>query len=163
MRSMLSLLMKLHPAPCHPSAWTVRKIVWMRRLAVVLFGFFLLQPSITDGLGRMSQDRIALGLVLIVSSLLIAGAVSGFFSFRYEPGRKSQVVRGPFWHLVIGHLTTAGLLFVIGILMIVVISSLNAIHTSVGAQPYSGWLAVILYMSLVFYDIYDLGRDIQTS
>ena len=122
-----------------------------------------LQPSITDGLGRMSQDRVALGLVLIVSSLLVAGAVSGFFSFRYEVSRKNHVVRGPYWHLIIGHLTTAGLLFVIGTLMIVVISSLNAIHTSVEAPPYFGWFAVILYMSLVFYDIYDLGRDIDTS
>ncbi len=122
-----------------------------------------LQPSITEGLGRMSQDRVALGLVLIVSSLLIAGAVSGFFSFRYEAGCKSQAERGPFWHLMIGHLTTAGLLLVIGTLMIVVISSLNAIHTPVEAPPYFGWFAVILYISLVSYDIYDLGRDIQTT
>jgi hypothetical protein len=122
-----------------------------------------LQPSIMDGLGRMSKDQVALGLVLIVSSLLIAGAVSGFFSFRYEADFKSPAERGPFWHLMIGHLTTAGLLFVIGTLMTVMIGGLNAIHTSVEAPPYFGWLAVILYMSLVFYDIYDLGRKIQAS
>ena len=48
----------------------------------------------------MSQDRVALGLVLIVSSLIIAGAVSGFFSFRYEAGLKSPAERGSFWYLM---------------------------------------------------------------
>ena len=66
---MLSLLMKLHPAPCHPSAWTVRKIVWMRRLAVVLFGFFLLQPSITDG----KQSLPCLVNITTKDAFLLAG------------------------------------------------------------------------------------------
>ncbi len=130
-------------------------------LIVVLF---LLQPSIAAGLSRMSQDRNALGLVLIVSSLLIAGAIAGFLSFRYESPRKAQAERTPFWHLLVGHVTTAGLLFVIGTLMIVATSGLNALHASAtGGQPYFGWLAAILYLSLVFYDIYDLGRGIETS
>ncbi len=129
-------------------------------LIVVLLA---LQPSIAAGLSRMSQDRNALGLVLIVSSLLVAGAVAGFLSFRYESGRNSHAVRAPSWHLIIGHVTTAGLLFVIGALMIVATSGLNALHASAtGGQPYFGWLAAILYMSLVFYDIYDLGRGIET-
>ncbi len=130
-------------------------------LIIVLFA---LQPSIADGLTRMSQDRNALGLVLIVSSLLIAGAVAGFLSFRYGSGRQSHAERTPSWHPIVGHVTTAGLLFVIGTLMIVATSGLNALHASAtGGQPYFGWLAAILYLSLVFYDIYDLGRGIQTS
>ena len=130
-------------------------------LIVVLLA---LQPSIVAGLSRMSQDRNALGLVLIVSSVLIAGAVAGFLSFRYESGRRNHAARGPSWHPIVGHVMTAGLLFVIGTLMIVATSGLNALHTSAtGSQPYFGWLAAVLYMSLVLYDIYDLGRGIETS
>ncbi len=132
--------------------------------ALLIVVLLLLQPSIADGLSKMSQDRNALGLVLIVSSLLIAGAVAGFLSFRYESARESHGERAPSWHLIIGHVTTAGLLFVIGTLMIVATSGLNALHASAtGGQPYFGWLAAILYLSLVFYDIYDLGRGIETS
>ena len=130
-------------------------------LIVVLL---LLQPSIAAGLSSMSQDRNALGLVLIVSSLLIAGAVSGFLSFRYVSAGENHAKRAPSWHSIVGHVTTAGLLFVIGTLMIVATSGLNALHASAtGGQPYFGWLAAILYLSLVFYDIYDLGRRIETS
>ncbi len=130
-------------------------------LIVVLL---LLQHSIAAGLSRMSQDRNALGLVLIVSSLLIAGAVAGFLSFRYQTARESHAQRTPSWHVIVGHVTTAGLLFVIGTLMIVATSGLNALHASAtGGQPYFGLLAAILYLSLVSYDIYDLGRGIETS
>ena len=131
---------------------------------ILIVVLLLLQPSIADGLSRMSQDRNALGLVMIVSSLLIAGAVAGFLSFRYESAREIHGERAPTWHLIVGHVTTAGLLFVIGTLMIVATSGLNALHASAtGGQPYFGWLAAILYLSLVFYDIYDLGRGIEAS
>ena len=130
-------------------------------LIVVLLA---LQPSIAAGLTRMSQDRNALGLVLIVSSLLIAGAIAGFLSFRYESGHQNHVERAPSWHLIVGHVTTAGLLFVVGTLIIVATSGLNALHSSAtGSQPYFGWLAAILYMSLVFYDVYELAKEIKIS
>ena len=130
-------------------------------LIVVLLA---LQPSIAAGLTRMSQDRNALGLVLIVSSLLIAGAIAGFLSFRYESGHQNHVERAPSWHLIVGHVTTAGLLFVVGTLIIVATSGLNALHASAtGSQPYFGWLAAILYMSLVFYDVYELAKEIKIS
>jgi hypothetical protein len=130
-------------------------------LIVVLL---VLQPSIAAGLGRMSQDRDALGLVLIVSSLLIAGTVAGFLCFRYETGGESHAERAPSWHLIVGHVMTAGLLFVLGTLMIVASSGLNVLHaTATGGQSYFGGLAAILYMSLVLYDIYALGSQIETS
>ncbi len=119
------------------------------------------QNFVTEALTKMSHDREALALVLIVSSLLIAGAVSGFLSFRYERTQKNND-GGPSWHLVIAHVTTAGLLLVIGTLMIVATSGLSTMHTGAGAQPYFSWLAVTLYLSLVSYDIYALGKDIET-
>lgn len=52
-----------------------------------------------------TPDPFRLGLIVVVSSLLIAGLLAGYLSFRYDPVGEAHRR----WRLNLGHVTTGRL------------------------------------------------------
>ena len=122
-------------------------------LVFLVLANFAIQSGIASMLKSDNPDPFRLGLIVVVSSLLIAGLLAGYLSLRYEP--LNGVHRH--WRLVLGHLTTGGLLFVIGTLVLVVTASLGNIHASQGGWGGAPLLLIgILYLALVAHDVYGL-------
>ncbi len=69
MTSMFPLLLNPHSAPNRPSARDGRKRTWMLRLAIVLFGFFLGHPSVSQS----EQKLPCLVNIAGKDALLVAG------------------------------------------------------------------------------------------
>lgn len=138
---------------------SLRSVVWQALIkhAVILVLLGLTNSAVRAGIASMldpaSPDPFRLGLIVVVSSLIIAGLLAGYLSFRYEP--LLDIHRR--WRLVLGNVTTGGLLFVIGTLVLVLAASLGNIH-----EPEGGWggapllLIGVLYLALVAHDVYGL-------
>jgi len=108
-----------------------------------------------DALAARSNAEVH-GLVLTVCGLIIAGAISGFFSFGYRHSKDGGNSNSAAVSLIIGHVATSLQLLVIGMLLLVSVSSLGnySITTEFGSYPLI--IACILYVSLVFHDIYGI-------
>lgn len=138
---------------------SLRSILWqaLSKHVLILVLLALAASPIQGGIASMlkshTPDPFRLGLMIIVTSVLIAGLLAGYLAFRYHPWR--DIDRR--WRLIMGHLTTGGLLFVIGTLILVLIVSLGHIH-----EPQGGWggtpllLIGVLYLTLVTHDVYGL-------
>jgi hypothetical protein len=114
-----------------------------------------IQGGITSMLKPETPDPFRLGLIVVVSSLLIAGLLAGYLSFRYDP--MDSIHRR--WRLILGHLTTGGVLFVIGTLVLVLTASLGNIHESQGGWGGAPLLLIgVLYLALVSHDVYGMLR-----
>lgn len=138
---------------------SLRSILWQALIKHVLILVLLLltNTAIQSGIASMlksdTPDPFRLGLIVVVSSLLIAGLLAGYLSFRYDP--LDEIHRR--WRLILGHLTTGGLLFVIGTLVLVLAASLGNIHESQGGWGGAPLLLIgVLYLALVTHDVYGL-------
>jgi hypothetical protein len=90
-------------------------------------------------------------LVVTVCGLLLAGAIAGFFQFTYCDIKKKG-------HLAIGHFTTLLEFLVIGTLLLVVVECLRKCPATSGFGLWPFWILGVLYLSLIFYDIYDFMK-----
>ena len=139
---------------------SLRGILWQAVIkhAIILVILFLTNSAIQSGIASMlrsnTPDPFRLGLIVIVSSVIIAGLLAGYLSFRYGP-LIDEMHRG--WRLILGHLTTGGLLFVIGALVLVLAASLGNIHASQGGWGGAPVLLIgVLYLALITHDVYGL-------
>ncbi|MFZ0257511.1 MAG: hypothetical protein WAN46_18135 [Gammaproteobacteria bacterium] len=139
---------------------SLRGILWQAVIkhAIILVILFLTNSAIQSGIASMlrsnTPDPFRLGLIVIVSSVIIAGLLAGYLSFRYGP-LNDEMHRG--WRLILGHLTTGGLLFVIGALVLVLAASLGNIHASQGGWGGAPVLLIgVLYLALIAHDVYGL-------
>ncbi|MFZ0257712.1 MAG: hypothetical protein WAN46_19195 [Gammaproteobacteria bacterium] len=98
-----------------------------------------------------TPDPFRSGLIVVVSSLLIAGLLAGYLFFRYDP--LDEIHRR--WRLMLGRLTTGGLLLVIGALVLVLTASLGNIPESQGGWGGAPLLLIgVLYLALAAHDGY---------
>ena len=139
---------------------SLRGILWQAVIkhAIILVILFWTNSAIQSGIASMlrsnTPDPFRLGLIVIVSSVIIAGLLAGYLSFRYGP-LNDEMHRG--WRLILGHLTTGGLLFVIGALVLVLAASLGNIHASQGGWGGAPVLLIgVLYLALIAHDVYGL-------
>ena len=138
---------------------SMRGILWQaltKHLLILLF-LLLTNAAVQSGIASMLRsdrpDPFRLGLIVVVSTLLIAGLLAGYLSFRYDPG--NEIHRR--WRLILGHLTSGALLFVIGTLVLVLAASLGNIHESQGGWGGAPLLLIgVLYLALVAHDVYGL-------
>lgn len=129
----------------------------IKHAVVVVFLGLLVDPINTSVGAMTSQDNSEpFTLVLTVAGLILAGAISGFFQFTYQKVNQEQSRALSPGHLLLGHVTTATHLFVLGVLLLVSVTCLRqfAVTSELGLWPF--WLAVVLYASLVLYDVFDL-------
>lgn len=140
---------------------SLRSIFWQALIkhALILILLFFTNFAIESGIASMlrsdTPDPFRLGLIVVVSSLLIAGLLCGYLSFRYD----APVDIHRRWPLLLGHLTTGGLLFVIGTLVLVLAASLGNVHeTQVGWGGAPLLLIGVLYLALVAHDVYGTLR-----
>ena len=98
---------------------------------------------------------------IIGSSLITAGAVSGYISFRYKEANTHNHVESPrlFWsHLVVGHFATGFMLLVIGTLLAFVAALLSYRLKCIGLSAFQFYPFIVglgLYTSLVLFDLFD--------
>lgn len=99
-------------------------------------------------------DRLNPHILLItVSGLLLAGAISGYFQISYSKAflvEEYKIKRGL---LLTAHIVTSLMLVVIGVLLVVCAFTLDAAIEFSRGITYK--YAVVLYISLAFYDGYD--------
>ena len=101
--------------------------------------------------------------IATTSGLVLAGAISGYFSFSYAHTIKSKANKYSFIHILVGHLATGLALFVIGILLLVTVACLDSYTYSSLLSPWSLIMAVTLYFSMVCYDIYDFTNLMEEN
>lgn len=148
---------------------SVGNILWQALVkhALILLLLFFTNSAIQSGVSMMLQSETSapsrVGLILVVNSVIIAGLLAGYLTFRYASVQVSnQALRR--WQLILAHLSTGGMLFVVGTLILVLLASLHAIH-----QPQAGFggtpfvLVGILYVTLVCYDLYGLMGLVRVS
>jgi high-affinity K+ transport system ATPase subunit B len=130
----------------------------------LIIGLLYLKPTTQTLINTMTAKGNAEvhRLVLTVSGLILAGAISGFTRFTYQNicRKKGEIC---LVHIAIGHITTILELIVIGILLLVSVACLKnfAITSELGNYPFI--ISCILYLSLVSYDIYDLMHLTETE
>jgi hypothetical protein len=105
------------------------------------------------------QSNMELGisvykLIATLSGLLLAGAISGFFHFKYARCRDTDGRCSPRL-LFLGDLMTGLQLVVIGILLTIVVESIDRCEFTKPLFSIFVLLGVVLYLALVLYDIYD--------
>jgi hypothetical protein len=100
-----------------------------------------------------TSNTVGMQMILTVSALILAGGVSRYFSFSYGDAD----TRGK---TIIGDFATGLMLLVV---MTAVISACRCISLPAGCDI--GWflavVVVLLYSSLLFYDIYDYTKRVN--
>lgn len=138
---------------------SLRTILWQAlfKHALILILLFFTNMAIQSGIASMlkpdTPDPFRLGLIVVVASLVIAGLLAGYLSFRYAPLTDTHHR----WRLILGHVSTGAVLFVIGALILVLAASLGNIHASQGGWGGAPVLLIgVLYLALIAHDVYGL-------
>ena len=138
---------------------SLRTILWQAlfKHALILILLFFTNRAIQSGIASMlkpdTPDPFRLGLIVVVASLVTAGLLAGYLSFRYAPLNDTHHR----WRLILGHVSTGALLFVIGALILVLAASLGNIHASQGGWGGAPVLLIgVLYLALIAHDVYGL-------
>jgi len=117
-----------------------------------------IEPNYTNAAPNSGESIVASDvgvykLIGTLSGLLLAGAISGFFRFTYklckEDGNFSPCL------VFLGDLMTGLQLAVIGILLTLVVESINRYKFTKPLFSVFMLLGVVLYIALVLYDVYD--------
>lgn len=109
-----------------------------------------------DGTSPSVGDERLSGLPLLLgaSSLIAAGAVSGFFRFQYSNIAVPRAPCSP-WPVAVGHVTTFLQFVVIGLLLQTVVSCLKVHPGTASLGPAPECLVYALLLSMLCYDLYD--------
>ena len=127
----------------------------VKNVLITLLLWFFLKNAVYDALRVTTADNIKnLGFILTACGLLIAGAISGFFSFSYKDLIKKD--NWSYLHLMLGHIVTSLQILVIGVLLLAVVKCLDIYPVTSEMENKPLIVLASLYLSLVFYDLFDL-------
>lgn len=135
------------------------RYIWIhlaiKHILVASLLWFYLKPFANNTITAItvSNGTEVLGLILTFSGLVLAGGISGYFSFSYLGVNIPDI---SYVHLIVGHLVTSLLLLVIGILLFVAVNCISLYTTMNEIGGSLLILSGILYSALIFYDAFDL-------
>ena len=118
----------------------------IKNVIVLIILFFTWKPLYSF---LILIDDVSAGSVLVAVSILALVACFGSYTFTYEKTEKNQ-----YW-CILSHLTTGLLALSVGwsLQMIAVL-----VENLVGPFGFFRFMLVIIYVSLVMYDFWDLNR-----
>ena len=135
------------------------RYIWIhlaiKHILVASLLWFCFKPFVNNTIMAItvSNGTEVLVLILTFSGLVLAGGISGYFSFSYLGVNIPDI---SYVHLIVGHLVTSLLLLVIGILLFVAVNCISLYTTMNEIGGSLLILSGILYSALIFYDAFDL-------
>jgi hypothetical protein len=115
---------------------------------------------------KESEDMARIRAILTIAGLMMTGAITGFFCFRYKYSRegKNDLIKsnekGTDFHgrVILGHIITGAQLVVIAMLMFLSLRCLSELKVSFVLWIYFLFVGIALLVSLISYDIFDFQR-----
>ncbi len=93
--------------------------------------------------------------IATIAGLILAGAISGYTQFTFRNTIRDAAGKRSWWHILIGHGATGLQLFVIGVLVLTAVASLERYPFTSSLSPWPLVVGVVLYASMVLYDVND--------
>ena len=123
--------------------------MFLKQCALLLL-LLITFPFLFSSMNEIQGDFNALIIVSTISGLLLAGSLSGFFTFSYN----NVVFKN---QLILGHISTGIQQLVIGMLLVVTTLCLYTYNHEYNIWIYFSFLSIALYISLITYDVFDIS------